>query len=77
MINTALFKQGRCLLCSSYDHSETTGHTDKELIAWMDYEREQIASSKRIALNNAYKLVAKDISKRPRNIIRLIKQLKG
>jgi len=66
-----------CILCRSYDHSIETGHTQEEVLAWVKRKKAQAAARKGWELRNAYKLVAEDINKSPRNIIKLVNAVKG
>jgi len=66
-----------CILCGSDRHNIETGHTREEVIAWVKRKKSQAAARKGWELRNAYKLVAEDINKSPKNVIKLINAVKG
>ena len=52
-------------------------HTQEEITAWVKRKRAQAVARKKRELRDAYKLVAEDINKSPKNIIKLVNAVKG
>jgi hypothetical protein len=65
-----------CALCGSARHKwDSDAHTDKEKEAYARMICETIRSNYNTKISNAYYLVAKDIKKNPKNIVKLAKRL--
>lgn len=68
-----------CAICGSHTHHwySVGPHTDEEKSAYADKVIAAIRRKRSNELRAAYDLVAKDIKKRPRNMLKLTKRLGG